>query len=437
MHTAFLNKEYDKAKSIFENYFRNETDNNKKIQNETFYLYFLYTKIGDKDAIERLKQLIQTGKTEKQKSNPLFWLSACYKFSKNYGEAEKLWISAIDEAEDEEQKTDYIRNLAGVHKSNNQLDKAALLLESRLKKVTTDQEKSALYRSISEVEKERGNNQIAALALEKVIELNPDDKELLFDGAYAQSEADLSYLAINNYDTLITLEPDHGTALNNIGVAANNIDIPTKAVGFYQESVSKGNTLAMANLAQLYLNNGFIEDAKKIIEKTKEHENPHENVSHVITGIHSKQENEKDKWTNALKKANKYRKFIRQYTSAYFSEGTDLANFSGMWNLSNHNQIELKVHKNRLSAEWLIEPTGLSKTKYKCTLSGQIHNNSASIAYTKELVDKSASVGLLAAISTTTTHDCFAYITPEKNEIYIQSKDLKNEFSLNFFREST
>jgi len=436
MHTAFLNKEYDKATAIFEDYFKKETDNDKKIQNETLYLYFLYIKAGGETALDRLKRLIQTSKTEKQKSNPLFWLAACYKFSKNYVEAEKLWTTAIDESEDEEEKTEYIRHLAGVHKSNNQLDKAALLLESRLKIVSIDQEKSAVYRSISEIEKERGNKQISALALEKVIELNPDDKELLFDGAYAQSEADLEYLAINNYDTLITLDPDHNTALNNLGVAANNLEVPTKAIEFYKKSVDKGNTLAMANLAQLYLNNGFLEDAKKIIKMAQEHEEPHENVPHVITGIHSKQENDKNSWKNTLKKGNEYRKFVRQYTSAYFNEGTEPANLSGIWNMGSQNQVEFKAHKNKLSAEWLIEPTGLSSTKFKCSLSGTIHNNSALVTYKKEPVDKTLAVGLLAVVETT-TYDCFAYIAPAKNEINIIAKDPKKDFSLRFYREST
>lgn len=436
MHLAFLSKEYEKAKEIFEEYFKNETDNDKKIQNETFYLYFLYTKAGDKSALDRLKRIIETSENEKQKNNAIVWLAICYKFSKNYDEAEKLLTNAIEQTTDEEEKTNLIVYLAGTLKNNNLLDRAVLLVESRLKSATTKKEKSDLYKSISEIEKERGNEQISALALEKVIELNPDDKEILFNGAYAQSQSNLEYLSAYNYDTLVALDPDHSTALNNLGVAANNIEIPTRAVEFYNKSVGKGNTLAMANLAQLYLNNGFLEDAKKIIKIAQTQEEPHENVSHVITGIHTKEDNEKKRWDDALKKGNEYRKFIRQYTSAYFSEGVKPATYEGTWYLSNNTKVEIKVKKNQLFAEWQSEPTGLSSSRLNCTLSGTVHNNSALITYKSEPIDKKAAVGLLSGLNSV-TYDCFAYVHPDNNEIIIKSKDPKKTFSINLYKEVT
>lgn len=436
MHEAFSNREYDKATEIFEEYYKNETDTNKKNENETFYLYFLYTYAGDKSALGRLQRLIETSENEKQKSNATIWLAICYKFSKNYDEAERLLTNSIEKTTDEEEKTNYVIYLAGVLKSNNQLGRAASLVESRLKNATSKNEKTELYKSISDIEKERGNEQISALAHEKVIELNPDDKEILFNGAYAQSQADLKYLCAYNYDTLISLSPDHSTALNNLGVAAMNIEVPTKAVEFYSKSVDKNNSLAMANLAQLYLNNGFLEDAKKIIKIAQAQEEPHENVSHVVSAIHEKESNEKKKWDEALKKGNEYRNFIRNYTSAYFGEGTKPAVFEGSWSLNNKAKVEIKVKKNQLSAEWQNEPNALSCTKFNYSLIGTIQNNSALITYKSEPVDKTASIGLLSAVNSV-KHECFAYIDFENKEIIIKSKDPQKEFSLSLYREST
>lgn len=436
MHEAFLNKEYEKAREIFENYLKNETDNDKKNQNETFYLYFLYTKAGEKSALDRLKRIIETSENEKQKSNAIIWLVFCYKFAKNYDEAEKLLEDSIKNTTDEEVKTKYIVYLSNVLKSNNQLDRAASLVQSRLKTVTTTNEKTELYKSISDIEKERGNEQIAALSHEKVIELNPDDKEILFDGAYAQSQADLVHLSAYNYDTLISLNPDHGTALNNLGVAAMNIEVATKAVEFYSKAVDRNNTLAMANLAQLYLNNGFLEDAKKVIKIGQTQDNPHENVSSVMSAIHEKESNEKKRWEEVLNKGNEYRKFIRNYTSAYFGEGTSPATFEGSWSLNNKTKVEIKVKKNQLSAEWQSEPTVLSATKLNHSLTGTIQNNSALITYKSKPIDQAVSAGLLSALNSV-SYECFAYIDSDNEEIIIKSKDTKKGFSLVLHKVAT
>jgi hypothetical protein len=107
-----------------------------------------------------------------------------------------------------------------------------------------------------------------------------------------------------------------------------------------------------------------------------------------------------------------------------------------MWGMDIQNQVEFKADKNKISAEWLIEPTVLNSTKFNCSLSGTFHNNSALVTYKKEPVDKTTAT-ILSTIGGTTTYDCFAYIAPTKNEINIIAKDPKKDFSLRFYREST
>jgi hypothetical protein len=185
----------------------------------------------------------------------------------------------------------------------------------------------------------------------------------------------------------------------------------------------------MANLSLHYLNNGFLEDAKKIIKIAQECEEPHENVPQILTKINSKQENDKKTWNSAVKKGNEHRIYIRQYTKAYFNENNELLDFSGIWNIDSQNQVEIKVHKSRLTAEWLIEQTGLHNTKFKYSLSGTIHNNSALVTYKKDPLDKT-SLSMLSAAIQTDTNECFAYIEPDKNAINIMSKDPKKDFVL-------
>ncbi len=436
MHEAFSKNEFQQATSIFEAYIKGETDNDKKIQNEAIYLYFLYSKAGDTSAIARLQRLIEKSTNDNQKSHPLFWLSLCYKHSKNYIEAEKLWSSAIAEARDESEKTDFIRNLAYCYKYNNKADCAIGLLEKRITDVKTDKERTLIYKAISDIEKERGNELVAALALEKVIERNPDDKDVLFDAAYSQANAELLFLAINNYDTLIRLDPENSTALNNLGVAAAKINLEIKATEMYKRSVEKGNTLAMANLAQRYLNIGLVEEADCLIKKALKDDEPHENVPHVLSKIKEKQDGEKKEWNNVLTIATNFRNFMRSYTSAYFNEYSKLGKFSGVWVNDDGQEVEFNVQNQRLMAEWTGKYVGLISTVYKHKLSGTVHNNSAVLEFKREPVDKTK-MTILTGLFDTVSQDCYAYITHDHNEMHITAQDPRKDCRLKFRKQNT
>jgi len=436
MREAFSNREFHQATSIFETYINGETDNDKKIQNEAIYLYFLYSKAGDKSAIARLQRLIEKSTNDEQKNRPLFWLSLCYERSKNYIEAEKLWFSAIAEATDESKKTYFIRNLAYVYKDNNEADRAIRLLEERIADVKTDEERTIVYKAISDIEKKRGNELVAALALEKVIERNPDDKDVLFDAAYSQANSELLFLAINNYDTLIRLDPENSTALNNLGVAVAKINLELKATEMYKRSVEKGNTLAMANLAQRYLNIGLVEEADGLIKKALESDEPHENVPEVLSRIKEKQESEKTEWNNVLTIATNFRNFMRSYTSAYFNEYSQLGKFSGVWVNDDGQEVEFNVQNHRLMADWIGKQVGLSITAYKHTLSGTVHNNSAVLEYKREPVDKTKRYSLLGSFDTVSL-DCYAYITQDHNEMHITAQYPRKDCRLKFRKQNT
>ena len=77
------------------------------------------------------------------------------------------------------------------------------LLKKRLRKIQTDEERLKLYEAMSAMEKDLGNIEMAALCKEKLVQIKPDDDELLFDAAYAESEASLKPLSVCNYTTLI------------------------------------------------------------------------------------------------------------------------------------------------------------------------------------------------------------------------------------------
>ncbi|MCD4741280.1 MAG: hypothetical protein K8R67_02190 [Desulfobacteraceae bacterium] len=430
---AFKNKQPDKAKNIFENYYNDETDKLEKVHIEATYLRLLYTEAGEKSGLIELEQHVKKSEAEEQKRIVLTNLSICYSRAKDYLKVINLWETSIDEAMEESNKTHYICNLANAYINNNQSDIAAMLLESRLKTVSTNQEKTVLYKGISAVEKAKGNKILAALALEKTIEMNPDDKGLLYSSAHLQASTELTHLAANNYDTLISLDSENKSAVNNLGALASDLYINTKGIEFYKKAAELGNILAMSNLANHYLHYGFIDEAKAMIEKAEDLEKSNEDVVGSLARINEKIEKDNKDWNKILKEGNEYREYFRQYTSAYYNENGQLAKFTGEWKNNNQEKFEIEDKDSNIFAEWRVDINNIAIGKgYKLSLIGTTHNNSANIIYKKELLDDQ-NKGLLRR-NHNTRYNCYAYIASDRNRLVIFSIDSREKFLLKLNR---
>lgn len=431
MHKAFREKDFEAATHIFEEHKKQETNVVDRIRDESIYLHFRYSFAGDLSALPQLRRLIEASDTDEQKEDPLFWLSNCYKQSKNYLEAINLWKSAVDQATDESRKTEFIRSLAYAYRDNNEPDKAYTLLEKRLKEKRPNNEKKSLFEAISEIEKVRSNELGVALALERVVELDSDDKDSLFNAAYAQGNADLPLLAINNYDTLIKLDPEQSMALNNMGVAADNMELATKAAQFFRRACQKGNTLAMSNQAYRYLKEGFVDEAEQLMTDALKNDSPDQSVPTALSKINEKKEKEEKKWKSALTKAFEFRKFMRAYASAYFDEHAVIGDFSGAWITADGVSVNFEVKDERLKAEWESEIGLLVKSKYHCSLTGNVRNSSVDLIYKRAPSAEARGATILAG-SNKISCPCYGYISENNKRMYIQSKDPDEKIMIEF-----
>lgn len=432
LNNSFDEKDKNKANEILNEFLKNENDENEKASFNGYYLYLLYTKGNDNSAIETLRRLLEENKNESSKKILIFWLSECYESSKNYYELEKLLKKAIDESHGKVENTSYIINLSKFYRMDSRYEDALNLLENHIKTVETPEEKSEIYNEISEVEYGKGNHEMSAFALEKAIEYSPDNRVLLFNAAYSQGNSRFSHLAAVNYDTLIDLQPNHEIALNNLGATAQGFGLPYKSIEYYKKAVDKGETLAMANLASLYLRAGFLDEARKLVKSAKEYDNPHENILNAVTEINSISENEASRWKEILKEGSVYRNLIRQYTSAYFDEGVKRKNFDGTWQDASNVQVKIQDVNNELSAEWHSDE---NNNKFTISLSGTIRNNSAIIEYKKQRVDHeekeiSKDSWGYTGYTGNENHACLAYISGDGNNLIIFAKDINVKFSL-------
>ena len=78
---------------------------------------------------------------------------------------------------------------------------------------------------------------------------------------------------------------DDAAAWNNIGAAAGNLSLDAKAVEAYRRADSLGDTVAISNLANKLINQGFLEEADQLCAKATKIENYDHRIGYAISRL--------------------------------------------------------------------------------------------------------------------------------------------------------
>jgi tetratricopeptide (TPR) repeat protein len=417
MHAAFMSGEVQEAKKIFEAHKANEKDPNARHSDEAVFLYFLYTQGNDPAALGHLRELHARSDNEKQRMDSAMWLSLIYDTIKDYEALEKLWNHELTRVTEQSNITQVIVHLAAADRKQGRMAEAIDCLERRLQEVTDPSQKVAVYDALSSAFKERGDNEAAAIALEKVVQLSPGNREKLFDAAYLQSDVKLDLLSISNYGTLLGLDPKHAVALNNMGVAASLFKMKGKQISLYKRAMNRENTLAMANLANQYIDTGFWDDAKEILDKARVKDNPHENVGRALFRMQSMQTEEDEKWTALQRQAEEFQRRVRAYADARFDNSSTNENFGGLWRTPEGREVGIEQSQQRVVGSWATAVA-------KINISGTQRNRSVDLTYRR----KSEQPTLIG--DTDQTIKCYSYLSLDKQQWIIFSIDTQQELTL-------
>jgi tetratricopeptide (TPR) repeat protein len=163
---------------------------------------------------------------------------------------------------------------------------------------------------------------------EAVLEQRPDDQERRFALAYAYAASSQHELAAFHYQ-LITSHKPSPAAWNNLGVARSNLGMPISAVEAYKEAKKLGETLAMSNLAQKYLQAGFVQEAMALVNEATSRETYNQTIGNVLTSLQTAQNNEANTQKQLADSIMPLRRFYASYAMACLSE--DVKNLAKHW----------------------------------------------------------------------------------------------------------
>lgn len=427
MHSAFDNGRIEDAKAAFKEYAFEEKDPIKLEENEAFFLYFLFIKGKDNSAIPQLEKLASSSTNEESKYTILTWLSFCLRDSSQIKAEIDLWKNSIKSFKSDNLTTGATVNLSYALNRNGSASESKKLLTSRLDAISTQEEKSKIFAALSHVEKSLGNNKLSIYCKDKSLEFDPNNRDKLFNAAYQASEENIDEISISNYITLLRIDRDNSTALNNLGVRAQEAKLMIKAVEKYKESSGYDNTLAMANQGYQLLNAGFVEEAETIARKAVQMEAPHENVYSLLSRIGELQKEQDSKWKDLIDNSIARQKFIRNYTEAYYVGM--LNNFDGSWDTGNGNIVSITISGDKLQVSWQESIGALTKDLYKVEISGKVTKSSFQGRYKKTKETGQEYTGLLG-LSSNKDIACLGILSDDGSSISLVAEDYKNDFSM-------
>lgn len=133
-------------------------------------------------------------------------------------------------------------------------------------------------------------------------------------------------------------------AHNNLGVAYRELGAASLAVRSYMTSAGQGNTLAMANMAQLKAGVGFIDEARKLLEEASTGEDVHKNVYTGLERLESQQKNDQKLRETALQRAAVVQPKLRELGESLIRILPDsAATLSGSWVDESDHEYRLRV----------------------------------------------------------------------------------------------
>ena len=331
----FGDENYIEAQKIFDDEAEAVLDEDEKAPTQATILRFSH-QLGQKSAFGKLQTLVQENKG---KPRVIKQLAHRYKEMGEFEKAKEQFLLAAEkyDVNDAERKWGLVdaHVQAAWCTAEDDLDGALSMLQKLLFNPNFQDSKAKIFKGMAEICKDKDDMKRFFIYAEAALDVDPCDTDLRFTLAYAYSQNKDENLSLLHYKKLIDTTTN-GTALNNLGVQYDALKLSYKCVESYYKSADQNKTLAMANLAQKYLNEGFIKNASELVDRANKLSNEGVKVDYRVgkaqERINNLTEEESKKERAILAEAEKERKFRVDYSKAFCSDRTVAkGDIEGVW----------------------------------------------------------------------------------------------------------
>ncbi len=419
MWEALNKREMSEAEEAYKMLQASVIDAKEKLSNEIFYQYLRFTKANERSAISELEKIAEKSEA---RSLALFWLSECYKFENAFEKAKTTLKLSLEAAATEEEKAYRANAMVDLLlKMEGPVNEAFDILSDIMRTISKENQ-ARIYRAYAEIYKKTENKLLRAISLEKAIEIDSSDNSLLFQAAYAQSEAGLPALAITNYEAQLRQNPDDASTLNNLGAEFNGLGMSIQSVRYYTKSAEGHETLAMSNLAYKFIEVGFITEAESILRKAQEEKSVHPNVLDAMASIAKRKKSEDEKKSEIDKIGIRQKTFFKNFAEARFNIPYKEGVFNGTWKFGSET-IKIEEKDKIIVAEW-------GKAPNKRRLKGEIEDRSANFVFENQIA------WMTSQESFTVTSNGLCYLDLDRKVIHLMTLSKEKPEFMEFILEN-
>jgi thioredoxin-like negative regulator of GroEL len=320
----YVQNDYKEAQNIFNNELEPLLEP-KEIPSWKAYILNRSQSLGDNDAFGKLQKLAKEFNDDPEVIKQLAYR---YMEMREYTKASETFLLTvskynISESEQMRRQIDSYIQASWCLSYNKDIDGALLILRKLLSDNNYKEFRASIFKAMAEISKETNDIDRYIIYAEASLDIDPSDTNLRFNLAYVYSNNSDNQLAFLHYRKLIDTSID-SVALNNLGVQYDTLNMPSKCIKSYYKSTEYKETLAMANLAQKYIDKGFAEQARELIDKANKLSNEGIKVDYRVGNAQKRlidmieEDDKKEKEILAI--SEEQRNYRVKYSYAYCSD---------------------------------------------------------------------------------------------------------------------
>jgi tetratricopeptide (TPR) repeat protein len=339
---AINSNDYSLAEKIFNELLQQDQfkDEGLKTTAHIFYYTELYLS-GRNDAFNQLKKIAD--------ENPENYLAVqslieCLQFYDKYKEAKETVESYLKVINNYDTKLSFSLLLSSISVKLKEFENAKenLFLFFINSSTNSNEQNFQIYKLLGDIYKEQGDLEISCSLYEMALNYEPTELSIRFRLAYDYDEIKKYALSAYHYKTYLKTSED-STAMNNLGWEYERLKLFGKSVWAYRKAMNKDETLANSNLARLYIEKGFYDEARNILDNALEKKEHHGNVDYYLNHLKTSIEKEEKDEESLLKGTQESRAFILDYAQAIAVPFNNYAAITGLWITDYKDLKELKI----------------------------------------------------------------------------------------------
>ena len=393
---------------------------------------------GDSEAYS---ELVELAENNKDRPKVMEQLAIRLKNMGEYGRAREKYLEAKDlyDIGDTGKKVNIIECYVEANKclaSQGKHREAIIDLSKLLVEESFKDQQAQLLKGLAEISRDSQDMEQFFIYAEESLNIDPTYTDLRFDLAYRYASKGHERLSLLHYKKL-TDTVEHPMGFNNLGVQYDRLGLKGKSIASFCAAADQRITLATANLANRYLQEGFIKDAGDLIKRanklSSEGVEVHGNVGFSKNKLDSQIREEDAREKEILIEAERERAFRIEYGLAFLcGEVVQRDDIEGTWETPWGNlEMSFGAEQNTVKAE---QGTQLSSIKHRLvSIEGTIVNLSGT--YDIKVIDTTK---WSSGPSKDTFYNAVGYMvmsTHDRKTIHIMEKAKEDKTSFVIWRK--